>query len=60
MRWLGRELQFDWIAIMHDRTTHTQRLALDNYVGALKKSYVIVRLARSCNSALSFPPSSIF
>ncbi len=44
------------IAIMHDRIARTQWLGADKYVGDPKNSYVIVRLARSRISALSFPP----
>ena len=56
MRRLARELQFDCFAIMHDGAAHTQWRGADKYVGRAKNCYVIVRLARSRISALSFPP----
>ena len=45
MRKLGRELQFELIAIMTDRRVRTQWRGVDKYVGEPKNSYVIVRLA---------------
>ena len=45
MRWLGRELQFDSLAIMHNRPARTQWRGVDKYVGEPKNSYVIIRLA---------------
>jgi hypothetical protein len=45
---------------MHDGITPSQWFAADIYVGAPKNSYVIVTLARSRRSAISFPPIAAF
>jgi hypothetical protein len=44
---------------MHDRAARTQWSDVDKYGGATKISDLIVRLARSSASALSFPPIAI-